>query len=156
MKFLGIDPEHHTVKYWRDGASKWTATTLPYTAAAVIQILKNPEATANKRVFVEPFTTTQREVVAELEDIQGVKYEELPFDADAEVKKAKDKWLRDHDITSIYVTIPAVVLLSEYEPAFGMAGKKPILEHMEKVTLPKLSVKQVVGEWVNAQSSTKA
>ncbi|GAB1739847.1 hypothetical protein NU219Hw_g4781t1 [Hortaea werneckii] len=139
-KFLGIDPEAHTVRYWRDGSAKWSATTLPYTAAAVVQILKNHRATANRRIFLSPFETSQREIVAELERQQGVKYDELPFDADAEVAAAEHKWTTENDMSSVYVTIPAVVLLPEYGTAFQTRAKFPIAEAIEGVKLPPMSV----------------
>ncbi|KAI6855392.1 hypothetical protein KC343_g3207 [Hortaea werneckii] len=154
-KFLGIDPEAHTVRYWRDGSAKWSATTLPYTAAAVVQILRNPRATANRRVFLSPFETSQREVVAELERQQRVKYEVLPFDADAEVAAAKQKWSTEKDMSSIYVTIPAVVLLPEYGTAFQTTGKSPIAEKMESMKLPTISAAEVVQGWVRSMDSVK-
>ncbi|KAI6803291.1 hypothetical protein KC332_g15111 [Hortaea werneckii] len=154
-KFLGIDPEAHTVRYWRDGSAKWSATTLPYTAAAVVQILRNRRATANKRVFLSPFETSQREVVAELERQQGVKYDVLPFDADAEVAGAKQKWSTEKDMSSIYVTIPAVVLLPEYGTAFQTAAKSPIAEKMESMKLPQISAVEVVQGWVRSIDGVK-
>ncbi|KAI6802130.1 hypothetical protein KC367_g8196 [Hortaea werneckii] len=154
-KFLGIDPETHTVRYWRDGSAKWSATTLPYTAAAVVQILRNPHDTANKRIFLSPFETSQREVVAELERRQGVEYNVIPFDADEEVAAAKKKWITEKDMGSIYVTIPAAVLLAEYEAAFQIAAKSPIAEKMESLKLPQISAAEVVQGWVGSIDSVK-
>lgn len=144
------------MRYWRDGNAKWSATTLPYTAAAVVQILRNPRATANRRIFLSPFETSQREVVAELERQQGMRYDVLPFDADAEVAAAKQKWTSEKDMSGIYVTIPAVVLLPEYGTAFQTAAKFPIAEEMENMKLPPMSVAEVVGQWVKGIDSVKA
>ncbi|KAI7364209.1 hypothetical protein KC354_g5894 [Hortaea werneckii] len=155
-KFLGVDPEAHTVTYWRNGFAQWSATTLLYTAEAVVQILRNRRATANKRIFLSPFETSQREIVAELERQQGVKYDVFPFDADAEVAAAKRKWTAEKDMSSIYVTIPAVVLLPEYGTAFQTAAKSPIAEEMESVKLPPMSVAEVVEQWVRGINSAEA
>ncbi|KAI7553410.1 hypothetical protein KC331_g1249 [Hortaea werneckii] len=86
-------------------------------------MLRDPRATANRRIFLSPFETSLREIVAELERQQGVKYEVLPFDAEAEVAAAKQKPTTEKDMNSIYVTIPAVVLLPEYGTAFQTAAK---------------------------------
>ena len=143
------------MRYWRDGSAKWSATTLPYTAAAVVQILRNPHDTANKRIFLSPFETSQREVVAELERRQGVEYNVIPFDADEEVAAAKKKWITEKDMGSIYVTIPAAVLLAEYEAAFQIAAKSSIAEKMESLKLPQISAAEVVQGWVGSIDSVK-
>ena len=143
------------MRYWRDGSAKWSATTLPYTAAAVVQILRNPRATANRRVFLSPFETSQREVVAELERQQGVKYHVLSFDADAEVATAKQKWRTEKDMSSVYVTIPAVVLLPEYGTAFQTGAKSPIAEKMESMKLPQITAAEVVQAWVRSIDRVK-
>ena len=92
-------------------------------------------------------------MVAELERQQRVKYEVLPFDADAEVAAAKQKWSTEKDMSSIYVTIPAVVLLPEYGTAFQTTGKSPIAEKMESMKLPTISAAEVVQRWVRSMDS---
>lgn len=85
-----------------------------------------------------------------------MKYDVFPFDADAEVAAAKRKWTAEKDMSSIYITIPAVVLLPEYGTAFQTASKSPIAEEMESVKLPPMSVAEVVEQWVRGINSAEA
>lgn len=124
---------------------------MAYSAAAVLQILRLPaEQTANKRIYVSPFEASQHQIVAELEKQQGVKYTSVPFDADAALKMAKAKWKAERDVYALYTTIAAAVLLTEYKAGFVTAGKGPVLESMEGVELPKLTLEDVVSEFVKS------
>ncbi|KAK5120688.1 hypothetical protein LTR85_006046 [Meristemomyces frigidus] len=153
-KFLGIDTVEHTVKYWRDGNHPFSSTTLPYAAAAALQILQLPvEQTANKRIFVSAFEASQRQVVAELEKQQGVEYTSIPYDADKTVEEAKAKWAAQQDIYAAYTTVTASIMLPEYGSNFDTSGKQPLLERMEGVALPRLTLESVLREWLEAKSA---
>ncbi|RMY11648.1 hypothetical protein D0868_03024, partial [Hortaea werneckii] len=108
------------------------------------------------RNFLSSFETLQREIVAELERRQGVKYDALPFDADAEVTAAKQKWTAEEDMNSTYVTVLAVVLLPEHGTAFQAAAKPPIMEKMDSITSLLMSVATVVKQWVRGIDSVEA
>ncbi|KAK6396413.1 hypothetical protein LTR65_009497 [Meristemomyces frigidus] len=152
-QFLGIDPIKHSVQYWRDGTHEFSCTTLPYSAAAALQVLQLPaEQTANKRIFVSAFEASQRQIVAELEKQQGVQYTAVPFDADKTVQEAKAKWDAEQDIPAAYTTLVAAAVLPEYKANFETVGKQPLLQGMDGVTLPKLTLEGVVREWLKAKS----
>ncbi|KAK5123525.1 hypothetical protein LTR85_002563 [Meristemomyces frigidus] len=154
MKFFDIDPVAHTARYWRNGTHAFSQTTLPYAAQAVIQVLKHPDATRNERVFLSAFEASQRDIVAELEKQQGMQYTvDESFDADKVVEEAKAKWLKEGDLSTLATTIRAAVMLPEYGTNFVSAGKKPILEQVEGVRLPTLTLESVVRQWLTAQAA---
>ncbi|KAF7188358.1 Phenylcoumaran benzylic ether reductase Pyrc5 [Pseudocercospora fuligena] len=146
-----IDPKAHTVAYWDNGTHKPAHTTLSYAAQGVLECLKHPKETKNKRIFMQAFAASQREIVAELEKQQGVKYTELsPIDGTIAVQNAHQSWeasLHKDQIARIQ-TVKAQILVKEYGTDFVEAGKKPLLEtfvDMPKVTLQDV-VKTVVGK----------
>lgn len=143
-KFIGVDPVAHTAQYWRDGTHRFSNTTLPYSAQATVQLMKNPEVGKNQRIFVSGFEASQQDIVAELEKQQGVKYDVSHEDADQIVAEAKSKWANEREASAPYTLIKASILLPEYKANFVSAGKKPILE--ELVEMPKLTLEGVVRE----------
>lgn len=150
VKFLGIDTVNHTVAYWDRGTHKPTHTTLSYAAQGIVEILKHPDETKNKRVFMEAFTASQREIVAELEKQQGVKYEELsPVNGAEAVEDAHHRWNKSKDFDAAITTVVAEILMEEYGANFVKAGKKPILEDF--AVMPKVTLEDVVKVVVSRQ-----
>ena len=127
-------------------------STLAYAAKATLEALKHPEQTKNKRIFLSPFEASQSDVVARLEKLQGVKYSvaTLPDDI-VEQTHAK---IKAGDEEAVYMTVTAGLFLEEYKSGSRTAGKSPIVEDF--VDLPKLTLKQVVKEWVDAHPETVA
>ena len=111
-----------------------------------MQILKQPEATKNKRVYVSAFEASQQQVVAELEKQQGVRYATSHLDAEATVAEAKAKWKREQDVNAAYRLVSAGTLVPECNAGFVNAGKQPILE--ELVSMPSLTLEDVVKQWI--------
>ncbi|PPJ61126.1 hypothetical protein CBER1_04166 [Cercospora berteroae] len=152
-KFLDIDPTAHTVSYWDGGNHAPTFTTLQYAAHAVLECLKHPKQTANLRVYVEAFSATQQEIVAELEAQQGVKYKVLdPVNGSEAVAEAHKRLneSENQDRQAALRTIVAEVWVAKYGANFIARGKKPHLEdlvQMPKVTLQDVVKKVVKGSW---------
>ncbi|KAK5128149.1 hypothetical protein LTR08_004101 [Meristemomyces frigidus] len=140
--FIGIDAFEHTVQYWKGGKHAFSYTTLAYAAAAGLEILRLPAAkTANKRIYMSPQEASQHQIVAELEKQQGVEYTSLPFEAESALAEAREIVAADH---MSFATVPATVLLPEYQANFVTAGKLPLLERLNGVKLPELTVENVV------------
>ncbi|KAK3716653.1 hypothetical protein LTR37_006283 [Vermiconidia calcicola] len=150
--FLDIFPIKHEVKYWQDGSHRPSLTTRAYGAQATLQLLKHPDVAKNQRVFLCPVEGSQREVVAELEKQQRVKYSVSHVDTESIVRGAQTKWESDRDVIAAYKLVAAGVLLPEYKADFASAGKQPILEQI--VEMPKLTVEDIVREWVEAHPET--
>ncbi|KAM3425237.1 hypothetical protein BST61_g7189 [Cercospora zeina] len=152
-KFLDIDPVSHTVAYWDGGNHAPTFTTLPYAAHAVVECLKHGEETANQRVYVEAFSATQHEVVAELEAQQGIKYNILdPVDGEKTVADAHKRLdqSENHDRQAALQTVVAEVWIAKHGADFIARGKKPRLEafvEMPKITLHDVIKKVINGSW---------
>lgn len=72
--FIGIDIHQHTAEYWSEPPYRFSFTTLPTAAEALRIILHRPDATRNRVVPVQNFLLSQADIVALLEEIQGVKY----------------------------------------------------------------------------------
>lgn len=118
----------------------------------MVESIKHAEETKNKRVYLNPLRTSQREVVAELEKQQGVKYKELdPVVGTKAIAEAHEKWASSGqtDIPAVLTTVTAQILVEEYGTDFTKAGKGPILEDFVK--LPKITLPEVVAMYVDKQ-----
>lgn len=148
--FLGIDPNNHKVDYWRGGTHAPSHATLPYAAQATLQILNHPDIGKNQRIFLSPFQASQREIVAELEKVQGVKYQVADADDDQIVQDATAKWKTEGDVQAAYTLVAADILLPGHGSDFPTAKKTPILENV--VSMPKLTLQDVIKAWYEAQN----
>ncbi|KAK4503959.1 hypothetical protein PRZ48_004874 [Zasmidium cellare] len=154
--FIGIDPVKHTVAYWDNGTHTPTVSTLPYSALGVVESIKHAEETKNKRIFLDPLKASQREVVAELERQQGVKYTELePVVGTKAIEEAHKKWADsgETDIPAVLTTVTAQILVEEYGTDFKKARKGPILEDFVK--MPKITLPEVVKMYVEQSKEKK-
>ena len=156
--FLGVDPTAHSVTYWDRGTHAFSGTTLPYSGAAIVQALHHPDRVRNQRVFLEAFTASQRDLVAELERQQSsgigpaITYTELaPTDGGAAVAAAHARWESSghRDLGAAYETITAEILMEEYGAGFRQAGKGPFLEDL--VEMPKVTLREAVEMVVKGQ-----
>ncbi|MCJ1246872.1 hypothetical protein MMC30_004081 [Trapelia coarctata] len=73
--FLGFNVAARKAVIYGGGDSHFTATTLSGISAAVVGVLRKPEETANKYVFVSSRRTTGNEILAALEKVSGEKWE---------------------------------------------------------------------------------
>lgn len=64
---LGFDLRARTATIYNSGDSLWSTTTLNTIGLGVSRILKNPEDTANRYVFIQSFSTSQNEILAALQ-----------------------------------------------------------------------------------------
>lgn len=72
--FGGWNLQARTAVIWDGGDVPFEGTNLPQTGKAVAAILKNPELTKDQYVYINSFTTTQNEVLKELEIATGDKF----------------------------------------------------------------------------------
>ncbi|KUJ13010.1 NAD(P)-binding protein [Mollisia scopiformis] len=146
VKFIDIDPEAHQVVYWDEGTQAPSMTTLEYTAQAVIQVLKHPAQFRNQRVFMEAFAASQRDVVEELERVQGVEYESQRIDGREKVREVMGVLEKGFELQAALATVRAELFVGEYKADFVRSGKEPILERV--VDMPKITLRDVVREYV--------
>ncbi|ETN46653.1 uncharacterized protein HMPREF1541_00839 [Cyphellophora europaea CBS 101466] len=73
--FLGFDIPNQKAKIWDGGKGVFSAITVADMGKAVVGALKNPEATKNKYIFAYSVTTSQTEILAELEKATAQKWQ---------------------------------------------------------------------------------
>lgn len=148
MGFLGVDPKAHTVGYWNEGTNAFTCTTMAYVAQGVVQILKQPERFRNGHVFLQAFAASQREIVAELEKQQGVKYETTTVDMAKRLDDAVEDLKKGDGAhpMSQFVGIQAMAALPRFQGNFVKSGMRPMLE--DHVEMPKVTLEEVVREYL--------
>ena len=126
IAFIGIDIRAHTAEMWAQGTYKATFTTLPTAADAVRRILLNPDATQNRVVPVRNFEASLGEIVALLEEAQGVKYTLTPVENTEELIKSKQKqWVEsgEQDVGAALWLVKAGFLLPEYGSNFAESSR---------------------------------
>ncbi|KEF51153.1 uncharacterized protein A1O9_12767 [Exophiala aquamarina CBS 119918] len=63
-----------TAVIWDGGNIPFEATNLTQTGKAIVAILKNPESSKNRPIYINSFTTTQNDVLRTLEKAVGEKF----------------------------------------------------------------------------------
>ncbi|OTA59655.1 NAD(P)-binding protein [Hypoxylon sp. EC38] len=101
--FFGYDLQEHAATIWEDGNQKFSSSTRENVAKAVCGVLKHPEITANRYVFVSSFETSMNELLSALEKAQGVKYSISYTKIEDEVKEgramlAKGDFMKAHKL----------------------------------------------------------
>lgn len=111
---------------WAQGTYKMTFTTLSTAADAVRRILLNPEATRNRVVPVRNFEASLSDIVALLEDAQGVKYTPTSVENTEELIKFKQKqWVEsgEQDVGAALWLVKAGFLLPGYGSNFAESSR---------------------------------
>ncbi|OTA67242.1 NAD(P)-binding protein [Hypoxylon sp. EC38] len=68
---LAADLKGKKIKLWDGGERPYTTTTIPSTAKAVAGVLKHPEETKNRNVFVRSTTLTQKSLLEKVKKATG-------------------------------------------------------------------------------------
>ena len=84
--FFGFDIASRCATIWDDGEKKFTLTNEKQLGEAVVSVLKHPEITANKYLYISSVETSQNEILAALE------------------KATSSKWTLHHTTTNEQVT----------------------------------------------------
>lgn len=88
--FLGIDIKARTATVYDSGNARFAITTSGNAGLAVARALVHADMTANKQVFLNDFTGTTREIVANLEKQIGGKFKVLQKDSAEALKEKLD------------------------------------------------------------------
>lgn len=126
-------------------------TTLPTAADAVRRILLNPEATQNRVVPVHNFEASLGEIVALLEEAQGVKYEITPVENTDELIKLKQKqWVEsgEQDVGAALWLVKAGFLLPGYGSNFTESSKWTLGNELVGFDAESAKLRDVVKEAV--------
>ncbi|EXJ64300.1 hypothetical protein A1O7_00636 [Cladophialophora yegresii CBS 114405] len=115
IAFAGINMADRTAALWQGGEHRLSWSTLPWAAEGIVQILlAPPEITANKVLPLHGFLASQNEIVAVLEEVQGVEYTVSNLDGGAMVAKARHSWDENRDVKSALELVKAGFFLDGY------------------------------------------
>jgi hypothetical protein len=150
IAFAGINIRDRTAALWQRGEHRMSWSTLPWVAEGIAQILlAPPERTANKIVPLHGFTATQNDVVALLEQVQGVKYAVSYLDDDAIVAAARQKWDENKDFMAALDLLKAAIFRDGYGSDLVAEGTSPLgneFLELSPLTLEGV-VKAAVEKW---------
>jgi uncharacterized protein YbjT (DUF2867 family) len=116
--FLDFDLQNHSVTVWDDGNSRFSTTNLATVGRYVAAVLKHPEETANKYIFVHSFSTTQNEVIAALEKHSGKTWTKKHTTVAQGVKDAAVAFEKGDYKTGILLGLRSIIYGSEYSGGF--------------------------------------
>lgn len=136
---------------WAQGAYKATFTTLRTAADAVRRILLNPDATKNRVVPVRNFEASLGEIVAFLEEAQGVKYTLTPIENTDELIGSKQKqWVEsgEEDIGAALWLVKAGFLLPGYGSNFAESSRWTLGNELVEFPAEGATLRDVIRDTV--------
>jgi hypothetical protein len=128
-----------------------TFTTLPTAAEAVRRILLDAEATQNRVVPVRNFEASLGDIVAVLEEAQGVKYKVTPVENTDELIESKQKqWIEsgEQDVGAALWLVKAGFLLPGYGSNFAESSKWTLGNELVGFDAESAKLRDVVREVV--------
>jgi hypothetical protein len=115
-----------------DGGNRaFSATNLSQVGNAVVAVLSKPEETANQFIYIDSFTTTQNEILAELEKATGEKWK-VTESTTEEAKAEGQALFARGDYSGLLLLLKAIFLGEGYGSDFT---KDAVLGN-EKLGLP--------------------
>jgi nucleoside-diphosphate-sugar epimerase len=143
---LGFDLATRIATIWDGGNSVFTLTNVDQLRRAVIAVLERPAQTANRNLYIASVETSQKELLAALEEATGSRWTVTDTTTDKQVSEGMEK-LGKGDMSGAFVLVRATSLgnmpnlranyVRDEQLANGILGLK--LESVEE------TVKRVVG-----------
>jgi uncharacterized protein YbjT (DUF2867 family) len=107
-KFLGFDLESRSATIYDGGDNRLSYTNLALIGAATVSILRNPDKTANKHIYIHSFKATQNEILAALEKATGEKWKTTAAQT-KELRKTGEEKLAKGDFSGVFDILVAVI-----------------------------------------------
>ncbi|PCG93416.1 Hypothetical protein PENO1_082510 [Penicillium occitanis (nom. inval.)] len=104
--FLGYDIPNRTATIWDGGDKRFTLVNERELGQSVISVLKHPQETANKYIYVSSVETTQKEILQALEGETASKWKVIDTTSDAQKSEAF-KRLGDGDFSGAFILVRA-------------------------------------------------
>jgi len=105
-ELLAFNVPKATAEIFDGGDVKWSASTLAQIGKAVVGVLRKPEETRNKMLYMQSFCVSQNEVLAELEKVSGKKFKDEQLSSEEYIKGKKDAVDKgDRDATEQMVAV---------------------------------------------------
>ncbi|KAI1406845.1 NmrA-like family protein [Hypoxylon sp. FL1857] len=144
--FVGMHVRERKFTFWDDGDRYFSCTTEENTAAALVRALKKPEETKNKCLFLSDFAITQKQLLAAIERVQGVKYETETINGENFIKEKREA-VRNGDKFATFALIETGFVMGRFG---GHLEKEPGEIMNEKLGLPKRNLDEVVVNGLRA------
>jgi len=142
-KWMGFDADKKHADIYNDGNDLVTGTTVPNIANAIVGTLSNLDGTKNQTLLVSSATTSQNEVLREIEAQSGEKWTVTYHDVDKVFEESKAKFLKGEvDYPVIRGLINAGVYTKDG------ASTWPDSKDNEKVGLKPVPIQQIVAEYL--------
>jgi hypothetical protein len=106
---LGFDIATRTATIWDGGNSVFTLTNVDQLRRAVIVVLERPAQTANKNLYIASVETSQKELLAALEETTASKWTVTDTTTDKQVNEGMEK-LGKGDMSGAFVLVRATSL----------------------------------------------
>jgi len=89
-ELLAFNVQEGTAEIFDGGDVKWSASTLSQIGKSVVGVLRKPEETKNKMLYMQSFCVSQNEVLSELEKVSGKKFEVKQLSSEEYIKGKKE------------------------------------------------------------------
>ncbi|TVY83400.1 Isoflavone reductase-like protein [Lachnellula suecica] len=123
-----------------DGGNRaYSASNMSQIGNAVVAVLAKPEETANQFLYIDSFTTTQNEILAELEKATGKKWEVTHSTSDAAAKEGTELFGKG-DFAGLFLLLSAIMLGEGYGSDFTQDAALA----NQKLGLPEQSLAETV------------
>jgi hypothetical protein len=106
--FLGFDLKSRTATIYNGGDGPINGTNLSTVATATVWILRNPEKSANRTLFINSYKASPNEVLAALETATGEKWKTIAASSDDLRKEGQEK-LSQGDFSGIFTLLQAAI-----------------------------------------------
>ncbi|KAN0110839.1 NAD(P)-binding protein [Hyaloscypha variabilis] len=131
-----------------DGGNKaFSVSNLSQIGNAVVAVLSKPEETANKVIYVDSFTATQNEILAELEKATDGKWKVTESTTEA-AKKEGEPLFAKGDLAGLFLLLKVITLGEGYGSDFT---RDAVLSN-EKLGLPNQSLPLTIAAAVAGKS----
>lgn len=140
--FLGYDIPNRTVILYDEGKNLVSGTTLASIGKAVVAVIRHPELTLNKRIYIADVTFTQQEALALFEKYTGAQWT-VKHKSTENVHKEAVEYYAKGDLAN---AIPAYIMGAVYgeQSASNFQGKTS----NKTLGLETISLEQAVKEAV--------
>ncbi|KAH9888162.1 NmrA-like family protein [Xylariomycetidae sp. FL2044] len=138
--FLGIDIKEHKGTVIDDGNHKFSTTTRANVGKAVLGVLRNPDVTENKYVYVSSFEVSFNEIIAALEKAQGLKYSLLHTTTEDVTAAGKDAMASGNIMAAA-----KLLLVATMNPGYGNNFTEEVELWNSKIGMPREDLDQVIA-----------
>ncbi|KAF7532856.1 hypothetical protein G7054_g7593 [Neopestalotiopsis clavispora] len=138
--FLGFDLQGQRATVWDDGKYKFSGITRENVARAVVGVLKNPDITANRHVYVSSFEASLNDLVATAEKIQDTRYSILHTSTETEAEAARNALASGN-----FMAAAKLLLVATLNPGYGSNFADEGHLWNDKLGVPRENLTEVVA-----------